>query len=453
MSKKKTNEEFLKEVQDIFGEDIEILSEYKKATDKVECFCNKCNTYFEKTPNALLSKKQGCPVCANKQRHEKHKISLNDYENELHKTRPTLYVEGDYNGVKNSVKLRCKACNNIWELSGAWNAYDYTGNKTGCPFCDGEKIIKGFNTLGDLRPDLVPLFIDKEEPFTVSLYSHKKVKLQCPDCLTEREMEVASLTNHGMTCQVCGSKVSIPNRFIRRILLDIKGQLDFCAFEFGRDSILSGQAADAYIEVGENKIVIEMQGRQHFEKTKSIYKNDFEKTKEYDEMKRQKLKEIGVKEIEIECIKTSLKYMQKRIEESELNNLLDLSKVNWIQVFEDTYKSDIKIACELYKQRMYIYKIAEEIGFSRNTITRYLQLGKELGWCNYKERKTYNGSRKACGVEVLNDNKEVIYTFDSYNKAAIYLSSEEVGYNGYYVGKHAKNGKKYHEYYFRQVQE
>lgn len=98
---------------------------------------------------------------------------------------------------------------------------------------------------------------------------------------------------------------------------------------------------------------------------------------------------------------------------------------------------------------MYIYKIAEEIGFSRNTITRYLQLGKELGWCNYKERKTYNGSRKACGVEVLNDNKEVIYTFDSYNKAAIYLSSEEVGYNGYYVGKHAKNGKKYHEYYFR----
>lgn len=253
-------------------------------------------------------------------------MTLGEYYSKLHKIRPTLFVEGEFNGSKSNVALKCIECNNVWNLSHAYEALFNRGN--GCPYCNGEIIKKGFNSLGDLRPDLIPFFIDKELPYTLFPYSHKKVELKCPNCGETRLMEVCALTNYGFNCQICGSAVSLPNRVIRSIIINNKNEIDDYSFEYGK-TILDGQALDVYFVKNGIKYAIEMQGRQHDKSaTKSFYRDTEYDIDYYDELKRQKLKELGVIEIEIECNKTNMEYIKQKILDSKLSDILNLSNID-----------------------------------------------------------------------------------------------------------------------------
>ena len=81
-----------------------------------------------------------------------------------------------------------------------------TSNKRGCPYCNGHTILKGFNDLMTLFPDIaLEWCYKKNAPTTPDMvFSHSKEKYWwvCPSCKIEYLSAVANRTN-GAGCPEC----------------------------------------------------------------------------------------------------------------------------------------------------------------------------------------------------------------------------------------------------------
>lgn len=74
MPRRKTNEEFLKEVYDLVGEEYTPLENYKLSATKILFEHNKCNEKFMARPSEFL-KRAICPICSPYDPHAKRKIN------------------------------------------------------------------------------------------------------------------------------------------------------------------------------------------------------------------------------------------------------------------------------------------------------------------------------------------------------------------------------------------
>ena len=84
-----------------------------------------------------------------------------------------------------------------------------------CLACSNSIPIKGYNTLGDLHPELLKYFVDSEDAFKVLPHTRKDLRLKCPDCGSIKTMRGIDLIKRGFSCAVCSDKISYPNKFLR----------------------------------------------------------------------------------------------------------------------------------------------------------------------------------------------------------------------------------------------
>lgn len=61
---RKTNEQFVKEVYDLVGDEYNVISVYKSSKDRVKIKHNKCGHIWNITPSSFLSGGSRCPKCA-----------------------------------------------------------------------------------------------------------------------------------------------------------------------------------------------------------------------------------------------------------------------------------------------------------------------------------------------------------------------------------------------------
>lgn len=66
-------------------------------------------------------------------------------------------------------KYKCNICG----YSDGWKEQSMILTR-GCGCCDNHIIVKGINTIGDKRPDLLPYFVNKEDAYSNTLGSGKK---------------------------------------------------------------------------------------------------------------------------------------------------------------------------------------------------------------------------------------------------------------------------------------
>lgn len=64
-AKRKTHEQFLKDMEERGNPEVEIVGQYSKDCDLIKCKCKSCGHEWENTPSNLL-RGEGCPYCANK---------------------------------------------------------------------------------------------------------------------------------------------------------------------------------------------------------------------------------------------------------------------------------------------------------------------------------------------------------------------------------------------------
>lgn len=139
----RTNEQFLCEVQRIYGDSISILSDYKGNKIYVSCKCNNCGTEWLSFPQNLL-RGHSCSVCAKDKLRFLFSKSEFDFQNELKSIHLGKITALDkYNGNARKIRFRCTVCDNVWEAT----PNKILNSKQGCPSCSashGEREIEKF---------------------------------------------------------------------------------------------------------------------------------------------------------------------------------------------------------------------------------------------------------------------------------------------------------------------
>ena len=138
-SYKKTTEEFKKEIQELVGNEYEVLSEYVTNLYKISMIHNKCGNNYEVAP-ALFLHGNRCPICSKIATGDKlrktHDLFLEEVKNLVNDEYSVL---SQYTGAHDKIWMKHNICNNSYPVEP--NSF-LKGNR--CPYCresKGEKYI------------------------------------------------------------------------------------------------------------------------------------------------------------------------------------------------------------------------------------------------------------------------------------------------------------------------
>jgi hypothetical protein len=148
---------------------------------------------------------RGCPYCSNK----KVWAGFNDLQTQF----PEIAKEADgwdpstvsYGSAK-KVRWKCSSCpDHQWEAS----VNSRTNRSSGCPYCSGNSVSKGFNDLQTLFPEIAkewhPIKNNSLTPLEITKGSHKKIWWQCKHG-HEWKATVNGRTGESKGCPVCANK-------------------------------------------------------------------------------------------------------------------------------------------------------------------------------------------------------------------------------------------------------
>ena len=373
MSKKKTNEEFVSEMNEI-NTNIIICSDYNGAYEKVLCKCKICGNEWSANPHDLL-RGRGCPQCktnklvsickvtdeefqtrlnsvhgsniVNTEPFDKMnekilfkcnldgytwkqypstilsghgcpmcannaKITEDDFLSNVNKYNRNIKILSKYNGMHNSVRCKCIIDGYEWSTSACKIISPNPKNRTGCPQCGGQKrrTLKSFiYDLSIINPKIKILDTEFNR-------ASDKIKCECIDC---GHVWFARGTNllSGYGC---------PNCKISKGEIKIKNYLDDADIYYEQQmkyddlhGIGNGNLSyDFYIP--STNTLIEFQGKQHEKPIKFFGGIDqFKIQQEHDKRKRLYANDNNINLIEIWY------YDYKNIEEILRSRLLKQS--------------------------------------------------------------------------------------------------------------------------------
>jgi len=169
--------------------------------------CKKGHSY-QASPNKRTSDNDGCPYCSNHQ----HMVGFND----LATTNPELLSEWDYTKNKdtNPEVLSKGSSKKVWWICSKGHSYEASPSNRvigrGCPYCSNKKVLKGYNDLETVCPDVARQWHPEKngtlKPSDVVFGSTKEIWWIC-DKGHEWETKVFNRTTGKKTgCPVCSYK-------------------------------------------------------------------------------------------------------------------------------------------------------------------------------------------------------------------------------------------------------
>ena len=152
----------------------------------------------------------GCPVCAGKE--------IVAGENDLGSCFPAVAAQWDTtrNGLLSPQQCSPASNRRVWWRCALGHAYQAavgarTVNGSGCPYCAGKKVLKGFNDLATLEPKVAeswhPTLNGRLTPETVTVGSRRKVWWQCPEGHVWKAVVYSRAGRQRAGCPVCAGRV------------------------------------------------------------------------------------------------------------------------------------------------------------------------------------------------------------------------------------------------------
>lgn len=407
-----TTEEFKKKVY-LKNPHIEVLGKYTKQGCKILCKCLIHNVEFYAVSQSLLQGKGGCPVC-NKERPQR-RISSDDIKKSFHKLNPTLLIIDDDVKINSWVNVYCTVCGQYFKKR---LSHSYVANKKCvCSVCLNKTIVKGFNDVATVRPDLIKYFKNYEDIYKYGAGMTKKLTFICPDCGYEKELKIEVLARQGFSCPCCGDGISYPNKFVRSFIRQLN--VPNTNFEYS-PKWAKGYFYDCYFEHNDCKYIIEVDGEQHF-KESSDFKMTLKEIKERDMTKSNIAKENNCILIRIDAQKSKKDYICSQIKNSLLSELFDLKNIDWEKCDIDATSNLAKEVCIYAEKTMPDnYKdICKNFNICSDTARAYLKQGIKYGWCSKQVIEKITVPKR---VNVYNKNNSLLYTFDGIQKCSNEMS-------------------------------
>ena len=286
-----------------------------------------------------------------------------------------------------------------------------TGKGCSC-CCNSSKIVVGgINDIPTTAPWMIKYFqggYDEAKLYTKN--SGQRIIPICPDCgkVKEKNGIVSHINKTKSIGCSCSDKVSYPEKFMFSVLeqlkLGFKTQYSssWCNYI---DLNYKTKVGFYDFKLDSYPIIIETDGGWH-NKDNKMSGQTKEESKYIDDEKDRLAKENGYEVVRIDCEKSEVEFIKQNIINSRLNNIFDLSKIDWKQCEEFALSNRVKEACN-YKNNnpnVTTIQIGEIMNLSKVTIGRYLNIGNKLNWCCYDakeyKRKQQQKSGKSNGKQI-----------------------------------------------------
>ena len=166
--------------------------------------CEKGHSYDASIKSKTIGNLK-CPICSNRR-------ILKGY-NDLATTNPELLSEWDYK--KNTIlpdEITAGAEKMIWWICNKGHSYQslvYNRKKgVGCPYCDGKKVLVGYNDLATTNPNVVKEWDYREngnlKPTDITAGSNQKIHWICEN--GHKWEATAKVRKRGQNCPYCSNK-------------------------------------------------------------------------------------------------------------------------------------------------------------------------------------------------------------------------------------------------------
>lgn len=268
-------------------------------------------------------------------------------------------------------------------------------SKSGCNVCCHHPKPKlGINTVWDKARWMCDLGVSEEDAKKYSYGCTDKIIPVCPDCgrIKDKPIAISAIYyNHSIGC-ICGDGVSYPEKIMASVLsqlyIDFKTEYAPKWCEYIRFDNINKTKTGRYdfllkdISFNNRQVIVETDGSWHKRDNKmsGIKKEE----SEYIDFTKDKLaNDNGFEVIRIDCGKSKLEFIKQNILSSKLNELFDLSQIDWQKCEEFALSNRVKEACNLWNDGIEsAIEIAKIMKLSKTTILGYLKKGTGL-WCNY----------------------------------------------------------------------
>ena len=236
-----TTEQFIARARIIHGDKYDYSETiYTSLHEKVDIKCEQHGIFSQLASNHVNPKiKAGCPYCAGK--------ALFRGENDLATVFPNIapYYDTDKNGNTAS-DIFAKSNKEVWWTcdnghSFSMKVLDRVRKEKSCPYCSGQKVLKGFNDLQTVHPDIAAEWdYDKNEgsPSDYTYGSGYKAWWVCNACKASYQSPINTHIK-GHKCPYCtGMKVVVGKTDLQTLFPDI-------AKEYADDNELSANEISA----------------------------------------------------------------------------------------------------------------------------------------------------------------------------------------------------------------
>lgn len=222
--------------------------------------------------------------------------------------------------------------------------------------------------------DKVEIDISESEINAKKFFYHRK-EIENP--LIEKQIDNNKLTDDKPQNM---DHISYPNKFVRNLLNQL-------GIEYIPEKTFSWSNKKRYdIYLINQNIIIENHGNQHYEDCE-YFSTTLKETQENDVYKERLAYNNGINSyIVIDCRRSSLSYIKKSIMNSILPQILKFqdSDIDWNKChYEAINNSELRKICSYYVEENNITVLANVMHHDRKYIRNCLEIGAELGYCDY----------------------------------------------------------------------
>ena len=352
------------------------------STVKIMCdYCNEISYVEWGRVYIALNSSNNCNIACKNCRGMKHRLTNIDYLKQLNDLQISITPLEEY--IKSSVEIKhkCNICNYEWSVAPNHVIYAAKHNINYCPYCSGRHLIVGHTDLWTTHPNVAKMLVNASDGYKYTKSSEVKVDWICPECGTiVKNKSIHNTVNYKLSCQLCNDNLSSGHKYICALLeyLNVDYNTEY-SFEWLKD-----KQYDIYIS--SLNTIIEIHGLQHYEDCGlSKIGRTFKEECENDILKEEKAKLNNISNyISIDCRKTEFQWQTDHIKNSKLSELLDLSNVNWEKVYENSLKSYVVKAYNLWNEKVSVLEISKKLKISTSTVQSYLHVCNQAGLCVYK---------------------------------------------------------------------
>ena len=310
-----------------------------------------------------------------------------------------------------------------------WKWYKYTCNKcgwtegwieerhllsgVGCSCCANQTAVLGINTIWDTDRWLCTDYgLDENFARTHTMGSGEKASFTCVCCGKVKEAIPTSVRENRSIGCICSDNISYPEKFVYSTLKQLVGaefktQLNKSDFDW-----IGGYRYDFYIP--SKNTIIETHGMQHYRE--GGRGRGLAEEQENDKLKEEIAKQNGITEyIIIDCRNSNLDWIKNSILNSKLNELFDLSIIDWSKCEEFALSNLVKEVCQYWNNRQEgetTATLMKVFGLSRKAVTSYLKRGAVLGFCEYNPKEEVIKNSRVTGKSNGKANGKRVAMYD-----------------------------------------